>query len=147
MTKINLKIKLLISLLIICCSVFSQKKETVIIKKNNFSLYQGVLAETKSWYLFIDSDNNCFLANIDKPSDEVYDWFLRFKDSQNIYKSNTLTISDSIKKESNQISTIHFKKENEPSETMSFYFEKPFEDSIILISISDNTVFKFQLLE
>ncbi len=133
--------------MIICCSVFSQEKETVIIKKTDLSLYQGILAETKSWYLLVDSDYNYYLANIDKPSDEVYDWFLRFKDSQNIYKSNALTNSDSIKKGSNQLSTIHFKKENEPSETMSFYIEKPNKDSIILISILDNTIFKFQLLE
>ena len=142
-----MKIKLIIVLALLSYPVFSQEKETVIIKKADFSLYRGVLAETKSWYLLIDKDNNYFLANIEKSNDEVYEWFIRFKDSQNIYKSSSFSIDSSSKTGNDQITTIHFKKENETSETLSFYIEKPLKDSIILISISDNTVFKFQLEE
>jgi len=129
-----MKIKLLIVLLIISYPVFSQEKETVIIKKTDFSLYRGVLAETKSWYLLIDSENNYYLANIEKSNDEVYEWFVRFKDSQNIFKSNSLAIDPSGKIGSNQITTLHFKKENEPSEILSFYMEKPFKDDLLLIN-------------
>ena len=142
-----MKIKLITVLLLLSYPVFSQEKETVVIKKTDFSLYRGVLAETKSWYLLIDSENNYYLANIEKSNTEVYDWFVRFKDSQNIYKSSFLMVNASSKTGSNQISTLHFKKENEPSEILSFYIEKPLKDSIILISISDNTIFKFQLEE
>ena len=143
----NFKMKIIIALLLLSYPVFSQEKETVIIKKTDFLLYRGVLAETKSWYLLIDKDNNYFLANIEKSNDEVYEWFIRFKDSQNIYKSNAISADSLSKNGNNQISTLHFKKENEPSETLSFYIEKPLKDSIILISISDNTIFKFQLEE
>jgi hypothetical protein len=145
MTNFIIKIKLTIVLILISYPVFSQEKETVVIKKTDFSLYRGVLAETKSWYLLIDTENNYYLANIEKSNDEVYDWFVRFKDSQNIFKSSHLTIDNLSKTSVNQIPVLHFKKENEPSEILSFYIEKPFKDSIILISISDNTVFKFQL--
>lgn len=147
MTNFKMKIKIIIALLLLSYPVFSQEKETVIIKKTDFLLYRGVLAETKSWYLLIDKDNNYFLANIEKSNDEVYEWFIRFKDSQNIYKSNAISADSLSKNGNNQISTLHFKKENEPSETLSFYIEKPLKDSIILISISDNTIFKFQLEE
>jgi hypothetical protein len=147
MTNFIMKIKLIIFLILISYPIFSQEKETVVIKKTDFSLYRGVLAETKSWYLLIDSENNYYLANIEKSNTEVYDWFVRFKDSQNIFKSSYLAIDNSSKIGSNQFPTLHFKKENEPSEILSFYIEKPFKDSIILISISDNTVFKFQLEE
>ena len=147
MTNFIMKIKLIIVLILISYPVFSQEKETVVIKKTDFYLYRGVLAETKSWYLLIDSENNYYLANIEKSNTEVYDWFVRFKDSQNIFKSSHLDIDNSSKIGGNQLSTLHFKKENEPSEILSFYIEKPFKDSIILISISDNTVFKFQLEE
>ena len=147
MTNFIMKIKLIIFLILISYPIFSQEKETVVIKKTDFSLYRGVLAETKSWYLLIDAENNYYLANIEKSNTEVYDWFVRFKDSQNIFKSSHLDIDNSSKIGGNQLSTLHFKKENEPSEILSFYIEKPFKDSIILISISDNTVFKFQLEE
>ncbi len=147
MTNFKMKIKLITVLLLLSYPVFSQEKETVVIKKLNCSLYRGVLAETKSWYLLIDTENNYYLANIEKSNDEVFEWFVRFKDSQNIFKSSYLAIDNSSKTGSNQFPTLHFKKENEPSEILSFYFEKPFKNSIILISISDNTVFKFQLEE
>ena len=58
-----MKIKFIIVLILISYPVYSQEKETVVIKKMDFSLYRGVLAETKSWYLLIDTDNNYISSN------------------------------------------------------------------------------------
>ena len=142
-----MKSKLILCLILLTSNLFSQEKETVVIKKANCKLYQGVLAETKSWFLLVDTENNYYLANINKPIDEVYDWFVRFKDSQNIYKSTSLTGFNSNKIGGNKLSTLHFKKENEPGDVLNFYIETPSKDSIILISLSDNSIFSFQNIQ
>ncbi len=142
-----MKNKLFICFFLLSTSLFSQEKETVVIKRVSCKLYQGVLTETKSWFLLVDTENNYYLANINKPIDEVYDWFIRFKDSQNIYKSTSLSGFNSNKIGGNKLSTLHFKKENEPGDVLNFYIETPSKDSIILISLSDNTVFTFQNIE
>ena len=142
-----MKSKLILCLILLTSNLFSQEKETVVIKKANCKLYQGVLAETKSWFLLVDTENNYYLANINKPIDEVYDWFVRFKDSQNIYKSTSLTGFNSNKIGGNKLSTLHFKKENEPGDVLNFYIETPSKDSIILISLSDNSIFCFQNIQ
>lgn len=126
---------------------FTQEKETVIIKKATYNLYRGVLAETKSWYLLVDPENNFYLANIDRPNEEIFDWFIKFKDSQNIYKATLLLVNSSTTIGGNQLPTLHFTKENEPTDILNFYIEKPFKDAIVLISIADNTIYNFQLEE
>lgn len=142
-----MKNKLIFCFLLITSFLFSQEKETVVIKKATCKLYQGVLAETKAWFLLVDTENNYYLANINKPEDEVYDWFVRFKDSQNIYKSTSLSGLNTNKIGGNKLSTLHFKKENEPGDVLNFYIETPSKDSIILISLSDNSIFTFQNLQ
>lgn len=137
--------KLLLIFLLIQSSIFSQEKETVLIQKATFSLYRGVLAETKSWYLLIDSDNNYYLANLDRPNDGVYDWFVRFKDSQNIYKSPAIINSPIGGMVNNQYLTLHFTKENEPTDILNFYLNKPSKDTIILTSLIDGIVYCFEL--
>lgn len=138
---------LLIMFLTFSFGGFSQEKETITIKKETHSLYRGVLAETKSWYLFIDAENNYYLANIERPSDEIVDWFLKFKDSQNIYKANFSLVNSTTIIGGNQLPTLHFTKENEPTDNLNFYVEKPFKNSIILISVADNTIYNFKLEE
>jgi hypothetical protein len=142
-----MKNRLIFFFLFLSTCLFSQEKETVVIKKASCKLYQGVLAETKSWFLLVDTENNYYLANINKPIDEVYDWFVRFKDSQNIYKSTSLSGFNTNKIGGNKLSTLHFKKENEPGEVLNFYIETPSKDSIILISLSDNSIFTFQNIQ
>lgn len=142
-----MKSKLILSFFLLTSTLFSQEKETIVIQKASCKLFQGVLAETKSWFLLVDTENNYYLANINKPIDEVYDWFVRFKDSQNIYKSTSLTSSSPNKIGGNNLSTLHFKKENEPGDVLNFYIETPSKDSIILISLSDNSIFAFQNIQ
>lgn len=137
--------KLLLIFLLIQTSLFSQEKETILIQKSEFSLYRGVLAETKSWYLLIDTENNYYLANLDRPNDGVYDWFIRFKDSQNIYKSSAVSNSPIGGIGNNQYPTLHFKKENEPTDILNFYLDKSTKDTIILTSLTDGIVYYFEL--
>ncbi len=142
-----MKSKLIISFILFQFTFLAQEKETIVIKKATCKLYKGVLAETKSWFLLIDTENNFYLANINKPEEEVYDWFVRFKDSQNIYKSTSLSGGTMNKIGGNNLSSLHFKKENEPGDVLNFYIENPSKDSIILISLSDNSIFAFQIVE
>jgi hypothetical protein len=125
-------------------SITGDSVETILIKKANYSLYRGVLAETKSWYLLTDDQNKYYLANLDRPAEGVYDWFVRFKDSQNIYKSinsNEGGFSGGL----NQYPTLHFKKENEPGDFLNFYLDKTIKNTVFLTSISDGMVYKFEL--
>ncbi len=125
----------------------SQEKETVVIKKSNFTLYQGVLMETKTWFLLVDTENKYYLAKIDRPVSEVYDWFMRFKDSQNIYKATPNLNSPGGYIGKNQYSTLHFRKENEPGDILNFYLEKPDKETLVLISLDDSSVFSFKIVQ
>ncbi len=136
--------KLLFGFILLCnFFLFAQEKETVVIKKATSLLYRGVLAETKMWYLLVDENGDFYLANLDRPNDTVYDWFTRFKNSQNIYKSETNGVP--IGTGSNSYPTIHFKKQNDSSDILNFYYEKPAKDTIILTAITDGIVYCFQL--
>lgn len=126
-------------------TVFSQEKETILIQKPTCKLYRGVLAETKSWYLLIDTEGNYYLANLDRPNDSVYDWFVRFKDSQNIYKSTAFQGNSVGGSGSNPYATLHFKKQDDPSDILNFYIEKTDKNTIVLTSLSDGIVYCFQL--
>jgi hypothetical protein len=141
---------LLFLFIVLCFNSFSQsdslrsETETIKIKKSTYSLFRGVLAETKTWYLLIDDKNNYYLANLDRPNDGVYDWFIRFKDSQNIYRS-TNTGGNSSGYGIGAYPTLHFKKENEPGEFLNFYLDKSTKNVIFLTSIADGLVYRFEL--
>lgn len=139
---------LLLFFLLIQFTVHSQDTvETVVIKKATSSLYRGTQKETNNWYLLIDVDNSYYLAKVDRPVDEVYDWFTRFKNSQNIYKSYPMATSGNGGfGTNNQYTTLHFRKENEPSDILNFYIEKPDKNTIVLISLDDNSTFALTLV-
>jgi len=142
-----MKIRILFILYFFTFSVFAQEVETINIVKHDYELYRGVLEETASWYLFEDLDGKYYLANIDPAIDDVHQWFKRFKNSMNIYKSvNELT--DSFNEiGGNLYRSLVFVKENEPENRLSFYIEKPKKTSVVLISIKDNNSFMFDLVE
>ena len=72
--------------------------------------------------------------------EDVYAWFSRFKDSQNIYKQlNLLEVLG--QKE------LVFFKENQPEERLSFYLNLSEVDVVILTSISDGEVFRFEKID
>lgn len=122
--------------------------ETVVIKKATAALYRGTQKETESWYLLIDMDNNYYLAKVERPVEEVYDWFTRFKNSQNIYKSGLVTsTANGGFGANNQYTTLHFRKENEPADILNFYLEKPDKNTVVLISLDDNSTFVLTLIQ
>lgn len=136
--------KVLLLFLFMQMNLFAQDStETVVIRKTTHNLYRGVLAETKSWYLLIDTEGNYYLATIEKPEEEIYDWFVRFKNSQNIYKANPSKNSP-LGSSGAQFNTLHFTKENDPGDIMNFYIERPEKGTIVLISFEGNNIFTFQ---
>jgi small nuclear ribonucleoprotein (snRNP)-like protein len=118
--------------------VRSQEVETVQIKKKNFRIYQGVLKETKNWFLVLDEDRMYYLVNVDLPANEVRSWFLKFKDSQNVYKA---------KDPGGLYPVLKFSRENDPGDNFSFYLANGAKGYIVLTNLEDNTVFQFVLIE
>ena len=140
--------KLLFFFLFIRLTLFAQDStETVVIKKATHYLYRGVLAETKSWYLLIDNEGNYYLSKIEKPEDEVFDWFVRFKNSQNIYKANPSQNSPMGASAQSQFNTLHFTKENDPGDILNFYIERPEKGVMVLIGFEGNNIFTFKVVD
>lgn len=137
--------KLLFLFLMTQITVFSQEKETVVIQKSKYKLYRGVLAETKLWYLLTDIEGNYYLANLDRPNESVYEWFLRFKDSQNIYKASVYKGEGIQGIGINTYQTLHFSKPNDTADILNFYLDKTSKSTIILTSLTDGIVYCFEL--
>ncbi len=113
----------------------AQEVEVVQLKKDEVVLYQGVLKETRTWYVGMDQDRNYYLFNVDKPADEIYAWFSKFQGSQNIYKARL---------ESSKYRTLQFSKENDPLDRLTFYFERTENKGVSLTNIETAEVFIFE---
>ena len=137
--------KLLFLFLLTQITGFSQEKETVVIQKSNYKLYRGVLAETKSWYLLTDAEGDFYLANLDRPNETVYEWFVRFKDSQNIYKASLFQSDGMQGIGMNSYKTLHFSKPNDTADILNFYLDKTSNSTIVLTSLMDGIVYCFEL--
>ena len=137
--------KLLFLFLMTQITVFSQEKETVVIQKSNYQLYRGVVAETKSWYLLTDAEGDYYLANIDRPNETVYEWFVRFKDSQNIYKASLFESEGMQGIGINSYKTLHFSKPNDTADILNFYLDKTSNSTVVLTSLTDGIVYCFEL--
>ena len=137
--------KLLFLFLMTQITVFSQEKETVVIQKSNYQLYRGVVAETKSWYLLTDAEGDYYLANLDRPNETVYEWFVRFKDSQNIYKASLFQSEGMQGVGMNSYKTLHFSKPNDTADILNFYLDKTSNSTVVLTSLTDGIVYCFEL--
>ena len=137
--------KLLFLFLMTQITVFSQEKETVVIQKSNYQLYRVVVAETKSWYLLTDAEGDYYLANLDRPNETVYEWFVRFKDSQNIYKASLFQSEGMQGVGMNSYKTLHFSKPNDTADILNFYLDKTSNSAIVLTSLTDGIVYCFEL--
>lgn len=141
-----MKIKLFFLFILCNLIVFAQEVESVQIQKSQYKLYKGVLKETQFWYLFEDFDGIFYLANLDPSIEDIDLWFQRFKNSQNIYRTIQLELGRS-EIGGSLYRTLTFQKLNDPENTLSFYIEKPEKDNIVLISLKDNSIFSFVLIE
>lgn len=121
-----------------CCflivlSSFSQEKETIQLKKNKATLYQGVENEISNWYLYIE-DDFCYLANLELPPSEIITWFEQRKNSQNIFKGEV---------QFQQYQTLILMKENEPDVKLNFYLEIQDKNTVKLTNMDDTKVYTF----
>ena len=135
-----MKIISVIFFLFFFSTFFAQEVDHVKLVKEEVEVFQGVLKETENWYIFRDSNNYYYLSNLNSSVEDVYAWFSRFKDSQNIYRQlNLLEVLG--QKE------LVFFKENQPEERLSFYLNLSEVDVVILTLISDGEVFRFEKID
>lgn len=142
-----MKIRILFVLCFLTFSAYTQEIETINIIKKDYKLYRGVLKETNAWYLFEDLNGRYYLANIDPAISDIHLWFERFKSSLNIYKSVNNSSETLNEIGGNMYRSLVFMRENDPENRLSFYIEKPEKTTIVLISISDNNIFTFELVD
>lgn len=128
-------------ILICFCNInlsFSQTegaKETVKVqKKIEYSVYKGSQSEISNWYLVITPENNYYLLNLSIPENEVIIWFQKFKDSQNLYRATIVSDYSPI---------LNFKKENEPTELISFFLKRVSKNLVELILVDTNAEYQF----
>ena len=130
--------------LLFCCFLtfnslllYSQTDSTATfhIAKHKEFLYQGVDSTIQDWYFFIDAEKKAYMANLFIPKEEIFDWFLKRKNSNNIFKSHTeMFENDTI---------IYLSKENEPDIIMVFTIER-IEQDIFLKSTENETIYHFR---
>lgn len=118
-------------------TVYTQEVDHVKLVKEEVEVFKGVLKEIENWYVFRDTNNYYYLSNLNSAVEDVYAWFLRFKDSQNIYKQFSFMDSLGCKE-------LVFYKENQPEDRLSFYLNLSEIDAVILTLISDGEVFRFE---
>lgn len=106
------------------------------ISKAKSFLYRGETEDIQSWYFFIDEEGYAYLANVELLEDEIYPWFLKRKNSDNIFKSHHI-----FDKNIN----IFLSKKNEPDVVLEFNIEQT-ETSIKLTSTLDETKYIFYKL-
>lgn len=127
-----MKIKLLFYFLI-CCVGLSFSQQTVKIRKENTQLYKGAEGEISNWYIY-KSGLYFYLCPLNISKTEVEDWFKKRMNSQNIYKGQ---ISEG------QNTILSFRKENDPSDIVKFYYKKV-KNKLELISSVDGKSYTFE---
>jgi len=116
----------------------SQGIETVKIAKEKSLLFRGVSQEIRDYYLYCDEQGVFYLASLKIAQNEIENWFITRKDSQNIYKGIL---------QAGQYKTLDLTKANEPGIPLNFYFETKEENLIELISIDDGKLYQFKQIE
>jgi hypothetical protein len=111
-----------------------EEKITIQLQKEKNAIYKGQNEEVKDWYLCIDSDSICYLANLTIPEEEIENWFEIRKNSNNIFKG---------KIEGFQYATVNLTKDNDQETSMAFYINYEGKMRVVLTSISDGLVYIF----
>ncbi len=106
--------------------------ETVKIHRDEQHFFRGTTAELHNWILVAEG-GSYFLFNVALTDDQVEDWFMRFRDSQNIYKSSEI----------NPL-TIVFEKENDAADRLIFYYSRSPEGELYLTLVSTMQQFCFR---
>lgn len=129
------------TIFLICClalnsALFAQEEvEQVRLEKETSILYQGARPDTQHWFLYLESNQIAYMANLTISKTEVNAWFEKFKSSQNIFKG---MVQGGV-----GMKTIRLEKENEPESSMLFYLEKKDANTLLLTSFTDGETFVF----
>ena len=116
-------------------SLMGQEIEHIhVAKKKNTKLYAGSQQEVADWFIYIDENKKWYLANLTLPKNEVNDWFIKRKNSNNIFKGVL---------ENGMYPTLRFSKENEVNVVLNFYVKFEKNDRIILTSVDDGNNYLF----
>lgn len=114
---------------------FSQT-DTIKLQASKNNLYRCVSEKATKWFIYTEDENVYYLSVLDLSNKEAFEWFIRFKDSQNIY---TGQINKLIEPK-----TLIFHKPDQPDDSIRFYVVRLSKNEIIVSSdeTKENFVFK-----
>ncbi len=112
--------------------------DTIKLVKSEERIYQCITESAKSWYLR-EYDGVFYIVSLKIPKEEVSQWFNRFSDSQNIYRST-------IYKENN-LSFLTFSKPNDSFDRIYFKITEISKNQIILMTKGTEESYFFSLIE
>ena len=131
-----MKSKLILFFLVLAFQGRAQQDSvhTIVISKVTTKVYRGTDPDIMSWYFFIDETGYSYLANLEIPEEEVENWFESRKNSENIFKSNTLTEDKAL---------IFLSKRNEPDVVLTF---KVFVEGnkLLIFNMDDEKYYNFE---
>ena len=113
------------------------QQDTIRIYKNDKKIYKCTAENALSWYLYF-YENECILADLKINPNEAKDWFIRFSNSQNLYRAFCLQGTTDF---------INFKKINDPSDTLVFKILEFTESNVKLEMSVTKEVFEFRALK
>ena len=126
---------LLLFLIIFPFLSFAQETEIVKIRKTDYTFYRCIRADASDWFFATDDSGMCYLFHVVLQNADVEAWLKRFGNSQNIYKAGM---------QHDRLILLDFRKENDPSDYLSFYLDNSNSDYVVLTALTDSQQFKFQ---
>lgn len=119
-------------------SFVSGQTDTIRLEKEKIVLYRCTSPRAQYWYLK-QIDEQYILVNLTLSPDEVADWFNRYANSQNLYRSRII--------QRYNLEFFQFRKSNFPEETLNFEITERTEEEIVTLSIETGEEFRFYRLE
>ena len=112
--------------------------DTIKLVKSEERIYQCTNEIAKSWYLRV-SDGVYYLTSLKLPKEEIAQWFHRFSDSQNLYKSIIYMENDQ--------SFLTFSKPNDSFDRIYFKITVISKNEIVLMTKGTDESYSFSLIE
>ena len=116
----------------------SSQVDTIYLHKQEIKIYRCTNKSARFWYLK-QTDNDFLLVNLTIAQEDILDWFDRYSNSQNLYRSPLIL--------RNRQEFLFFKKPNSPDERLSFEIIRRTNEEIVTQSMETGEEFCFSLLE
>ncbi len=116
----------------------SSQVDTIYLHKQEVLIYRCTNKNARFWYLK-RTDNNFLLVNLTIAQEDIPNWFNRYSNSQNLYRSDLIM--------RNNQEFLFFRKPNMPDERLSFELIRSTKDEIITKSMETGEEFCFTLLK